>query len=177
MCVCVCACARVRVRPPRYHKDNSADYFAQKIMMTEVFHMSQKLCPLTLEELGQTSGRDIGSVQNVKHEKGKFLPTVEESANALEEDLPASSQLSPGNLSQDIRKRALPHQESPDTPLGSAVHASWPPFASGAGDSSRTSLQTLESNGVRSQQHTLNLSEAKGLVEQIREKRKAEEVI
>ena len=168
---------RVRVRAPRYHKDNSADYFAQKIMMTEVFHMSQKLCPLTLEELGQTSGRDIGSVPNVKHEKGEFLPTVEETANALEENLPAASQLSTGNLTQDIRKRPLPHQVSPDTPLGSAVHASRLPIASGAGDSSRTSLQTLESNGVASQHRTWNLSEAKGLVEQIREKRKAEEVI
>ena len=41
--------------------------------MTEVFQVSQKLCPLTLEELGQTSAVDRESAKMVNFNKGKYL--------------------------------------------------------------------------------------------------------
>ena len=84
----------------RYSKEDSADYLAQKILMTEVFHMSQKLCPLTLEELGQNNATECGSAQMMhsmvdKHKD--LLPRVEEVVDKEDEHIP-------GNLAQDIRK-------------------------------------------------------------------------
>jgi hypothetical protein len=101
---------------------------------------------------------------------------VEEKTGKKDEDLPASSQLSPGNLTQDIRKRAMPHQASPRPPSSAEYHAASPPLASTAGNPSRTSLQKQESNvDLCSYDFPKTGSEIKMLVEQIREKRKAED--
>lgn len=136
--------------------------------------MSQKLCPLTLEELGQNNATECGSAQMMhsmvdKHKD--LLPRVEEVVDKEDEHFP-------GNLAQDIRKSVSTPMEARSQ---EACQVSSMPYANGFSHPSKTSQQMLDpdgaNQGLRSGSFSVAASEVTGLVEQIREKRKAEEVI
>ena len=62
----------------KYGKDNSAEYFAQKVLLTEMFYMSQSLCPLSVEEIQNSHFSSAGHEENFK---GEIAITVQEASN------------------------------------------------------------------------------------------------